>query len=334
MRTKKKIMVRQTADEIDRQAADWIARVDRGLSPDEERALDDWLHADPRRVGAYGRMRATAVYTQRARALSPDYEAARFRAAPVHPALSRRGLLVVGGGALAAGIAGVAAMGMGWTARARVYATRLGEVKVTALSDGSLVTLNTASRVRVDFTSEQRTIWLLEGEAFFDVAKDAARPFLVRAGDTVVRAVGTSFTVRWLYPQPVQVLVREGIVDVTKSDAPKTPGVRVAANMRVVSGAGQTATPLAALAVEPREIGRALAWRQGRIAFQGETLLQAAREFARYSDTRIVIDDPVLAAEQVSGLYQANDPVGFARAIALALDLRAEIREGEVRLHR
>ena len=77
-----------------------------------------------------------------------------------------------------------------------------------------------------------------------------------------------------------------------------------------------------------------MAWQNGQIAFEGETLAQAAAEFARYSDTRIVIDDPALAKEEIAGLFKATDPVGFAQTIAISLNAHARIGEGEVRLTR
>src|SRR5690606_2011811 len=169
--------------------------------------------------------------------------------------------------------------------RGQSYSTRLGEVKVTPLADGSVMTLNTASRVVVTFSDTQRSIRLLEGEALFDVARDAARPFVVAAGEARVRAVGTSFMVRRLGDAPVQVLVREGIVEVSRNAGNATPGpVRVAANTRAVESSSSV-TPVAAMPVEPAVIRRELAWREGRIAFQGETLGQAAAQFSRYSET-------------------------------------------------
>jgi transmembrane sensor len=92
--------------------------------------------------------------------------------------------------------------------------------------------------------------------------------------------------------------------------------------------------PLVATPVADADLGRALAWRDGRIAFEGETLAAAAAEFARYSETRIVFADAAIAEEPVTGLFVSTDPVGFARAVAVAFDLEAETREGEVRLSR
>lgn len=327
-------MSRATAEEVDLAAADWAARVDRGLSPDEERALDAWLAGDLRHVGAYGRMRAIAVHADRARALAPNFDPERFRPVVRSSAVSRRGVLLAGGGAIAAGVAGAAVVGLGLADRGQRYSTRLGEVRVTPLADGSVMTLNTASRVVVSLSETRRSVRLLEGEALFDVAKDAARPFVVDAGETRVRALGTSFTVRRLGGAPVQVLVREGSVEVSRrAQTAALRPVTVAANTRAIASSSSTGS-VAAVPVEPALIRRELAWREGRIAFEGETIGQAAAQFARYSETRIAIDDPSIAAEQITGLFQANDPVGFAQAIASSFGLRAEIAAGEVRLSR
>jgi len=324
-------MPRQTSHQIDDEAADWAARVDRApLSAADEQALAAWLEGDVRRQGAYAKARAVALHSERARALGAGFDPARFEP---HRASgpTRRGLLWLGGGAAAAGLAGVATLGV-LRSGADHFNTRKGEVRVVPLADGSVMTLNTASKVTVSYTRERREVRLIEGEALFDVAKDPARPFLVQAGDTWVRAVGTSFTVRRLGDAPVQVLVREGVVEVKdRAGLPARP-VRAAANTRLVASAAGIAA--AAAPITPSEVSRELSWREGRIAFEGETLAQAAGEFSRYSDTRIVIDDPAIAGQEITGLFQANDPVGFAQAVAVSLDLKAQVGAGQVRLYR
>jgi transmembrane sensor len=325
---------RQTSQEIDDEAAAWAARVDRGpLSVDDERALAAWLDGDIRRVGAYARTYGLSLHTERARALGADFDPQQFEAPPraTRPP-TRRGLLWLCGGAVAASAAGLTALGVlrtGWTR----FNTRKGEMRVVPLEDGSVMTLNTASEVAVRFTRERRELRLTQGEVLFDVAKDPARPFVVAAADTSVRAVGTSFTVRRLGERPVQVLVREGVVEVRQRSEPATKAVRIAANNRLV--ARNTGTAGAEVsAVPPKEMSRELSWREGRIAFQGETLSQAAEEFSRYSSTRIVIDDPALAREGIAGLFQANDPVGFAQAVAASLDVKVQVGPDQVRLYR
>jgi transmembrane sensor len=336
-------MPNETAKQIDLAAAAWAARLDRGaLSEAEEQALDAWLSVDPRRAGAFAKARAVALYSDRARALGNQFDPEKFAPPAAEPAppprasLSRRNLLW--GGSAAAAV--VLTAGLTFATRGETFTTKRGEVRIVPLSDGSVVSLNTESRIRVHFGASERTIHLDDGEALFDVAKDKLRPFIVHAGETVVRAVGTSFTVRKFADAQVQVLVREGVVDIHRGAAAVQP-VRLGANMRATSeapAAVQTGTAqvvkVSAVAVQPADVDRALAWREGRIAFEGETLGQAVIELQRYSDTRIVIDDPTIANEEITGLFQANNAVGFAQTVATSFGLHAEVREKQVRLYR
>lgn len=325
--------MRETAHEIDQAAAEWVAKVDRGLSTEEQFDLDAWLDADPRRTGAFGRLRAIALRTERAVALGPDFQPSNFTRSPSAKP-SRRGLLI-GGGAVAAGVA--ASLLARLSLLHDRLQTRKGEVRQFALKDGSVVTLNTSSAVALSFSQHLRKVRLLGGEALFDVAHDKARPFVVLAGATSIRAIGTSFTVRHLPDEAVQVLVSDGVVEVSRTDATPPRPMRVSAGMRAVStanGSAGAAMALSATAVSETELHRALAWREGHLAFEGETLAAAANEFARYSDTRIVVEDPALAREEIAGLYQATDPVGFAQSVASSLDAQTEVSEGKVRIFR
>jgi transmembrane sensor len=321
---------RRSSQEIDDAAAEWAARVDRGaLTAEEEAALETWLAGDSRHLGAYAKARAVSVRTERARALGPAFDPAVF-APRQRSTLSRRRLLAIVGAAMAAGVSAIT-IGLVPQLAGRQFSTSLGETRVVSLEDGSVITLNTASRVIVKYTDERRHVELLQGEALFDVAKNPTRPFIVAASDTEVRAVGTSFTIKWLHDKPMQVLVREGVVEVKRTRMPAAPIVRVAANSRVVAPehSGTATHP-----VPPAEVSRELAWRVGRIAFEGETLQEAAEMFARYSETRIVIDDPRIANQTITGLFVSNDPVGFAKAVAISLNLHAQVGSGQVRLSR
>jgi transmembrane sensor len=277
------------------------------------------------------RMRAVALQSESAKALGPDFDPDTFVSAepPVAATpITRRRMFWLGGAAVAASAVG--AIGLGLMTRATTYDTRIGETRVVTLEDGSIVTLNTASRIRVAFTDARRTITLEEGEALFDVAKNPARPFFVEAGGTSVRAVGTSFAVKRLSDAPVEVLVREGIVEVRQPAA--AGAVRMTANMRMV--AGNAATIARPVEIAQTEVDRETAWRTGRIAFEGEPLAQAAAAFGRYSDTRIIIEDPAIGREEITGLFASNDPVTFAKAAAASLELKTTIGPGEIRLSR
>lgn len=324
--------MRQTAQEVDREAADWSARVDRGLSAAEQSNLDGWLGGDVRRIGAYGRMRALALQTERVAALGPVHSPREF-AWKETGKLSRRRFLA--GSAIAASLAGAGFMS--WLGMDRGHVrTRKGEIRQIALQDGSVVTLNTLSEIAVDLTKARREIRVLAGEVFFEVARDAARPFSVIAGAMEAKALGANFIVRALPGEAIQVLVRKGFVEVLRTDRVNDQPIKLAANMRATSRSERTDDRPSAIEVTPVPealVLRAIAWRDGHIEFEGETLGQAAAEFARYSETRIVID-PDLAQERIAGLYQTNDPVGFAKAAAASLRAGTTIADGEIRIYK
>ncbi|MBW8708348.1 MAG: FecR domain-containing protein [Alphaproteobacteria bacterium] len=324
-------MSEKTAHQIDTEAADWAARFDSGpLTAALEQEFRGWLDGDVRALGAYARIRAVALATERARALGPDFDPAAFEAAPPS-VLPRRRVLQLGGAIAAAALV---ALGTSWQIlrnRGR-FSTAKGETKVVALKDGSVVTLNTASEIRVEYSDTLRSVELVRGEALFDVAKNKARPFVVAAGDTSVRVVGTSFSVSRFDTAPIRVLVREGIVEVFKPDAANIQPVRITANTMAMAPADQA--DIVAQLVPSAQVRRAMAWREGQIAFEGQTLAQAAAEFSRYSDTKIVVEDPALAREEIAGLFKATDPVGFANTIAISLNAHVHVGEGEVRLTR
>lgn len=304
---------------IDAKAAEWVAREDRGaLAAEEVAERDAWLAEDRRHLGAYARMRTIMTHSERLYR-GAGATPATVAAAPTRP--TRRRWL----GRVSA-LAAVLALGLGmgiqaWNAG--VHGTRVGEIDRLALEDGSVITLNTDSRVRVSFDAHGRHIELLRGEAMFDVAKDKSRPFVVTAGGTSVTAVGTSFLVRRAQEE-VGVLVREGIVSVRKDrDAPR----KLVANDRMLM---PKQARVVVDRVDDAQVGRELAWREGMIAFNGETMEEVAREFARYSDIRIRIDDPAVARRRVVGLFSATDPIGFSRAVAQGMHFDVAVSDHEV----
>lgn len=343
----------QRNDEINEQAAIWAAKIAGGsLSPDEQSCFDAWQAADIRHVGAFARAQAILLRVGRLRAVggealrasmpyvSPEdmisdaaTEAeAEAASPPTSAAWSRRKMVSVGGGVLAAaGVAGLVLLrgrqqNGASEPKVEEIATRIGETRSVRLADGSVVTLNTDSKIAVSYTQAVRNIRLDRGEALFTVAKNKHRPFIVTASDTVVRAVGTSFTVRRLPERPVQVLVQEGIVEVAHRGARNTKAVRATAETRALVVPNE---PIAVQSVPRVQVERNLAWRYGQISFENETLGEAASEFARYSGTKIAVD-PGIANRTITGMYASNDPVGFAKAAASVLDLHVEVKANEV----
>ncbi|AYV47724.1 iron dicitrate transport regulator FecR [Caulobacter flavus] len=301
---------RESAADIEAAAARWVVRADRGdLDPAE---LDVWLAADTRRQGAYVRAQAAWGLLDRGRVLGGEE-----RAAPPRRRIDRRGLLAGLGAAAAACVAVVVAPRL-LSAR---YGTTLGEIRRVPLADGSLAAINTDTTLEVAMKPRRREVRLDRGEVWFQVAKDADRPFVVESGPVRVRAVGTAFSVR-RRDGGCEVLVTEGVVEVWSEGAGEAPR-RVTAGERVFASdsAGAARPVLASL-----EITRELAWREGQIVLDGEAFGAAAQEFNRYNARKIVIADPDLAEQKLVGWFRTNEPESFARAAAASFGARVTVR--------
>lgn len=322
-------MTKQTVhNRIDEIAAQWVTRCDREiLSSSEQAQLDAWLEADPRHLGAWVRANAVFARFDRARALGDNFDPNQFAPAQLMPAmLSRRRFMYWAGTAAAASLAGIAFLN--WPQR--TITTRIGEVLRVPVEDGSIVTLNSDSGIEIAFGKTRRLVRLLRGEALFEVAHDALRPFVVKAAHASIVATGTRFSVQLAAAAAVEVLVSEGSVELdANSEVPDLRPVTLRANMLA------TAAPdleVATRAMAPIEIKRRMAWRDGLISFDGDTLAAAAAQFARYSTQRIIIDEPAIAQRRVVGLYSASDPAGFARSAALSLGLAAYKRGNTIHI--
>ncbi len=307
-------MTDRRAGDIDAEAARYVARMDGDdWSDANEDELDAWLARDPRHPGAL--LRAQAAWMTLDRPFAA-HAASRDRAAPA-PRFSRRGLLAGGGAAIAASIAGVALLSGGTS-----YATAVGEIRRVPLGDGSIAAINTASAIEVRLAETGRDVRLDRGEAWFQVASDSNRPFVVAAGRARIRAVGTAFSVR-RGDRGAHVLVTEGVVEVW-ADGAEGHRVRLAAGSRafVADDAAIAETPAA-----PSAIDRALAWRNGKIDLAGDRLDAAAAEFNRYNRRRIVVGDPAIAGERFDGVFRTDDPEGFAKAVKVSLGVPVDLSD-------
>lgn len=300
-------------------AAAFVARMDGDAwSEADEAQLQAWLAEDPLRQGLL--LQLQAQWYALTPAAVPEEESAPpaqdgEEAAPARPKLlARRGLL-----AGIAASAAVAVTGVRWSSAPAVYETKLGEIRRLPLADGSVMTMNSGSELVVDMAGRSRDIELAQGEAWFEVAKDAKRPFVVAAGDVRVRAVGTAFSVR-RRETGVEVLVTEGVVETWSAAPAGGPDL----HMRLEAGDRATLSAHAVIDYEagiPTSVDRSLAWRSGMIDLDGRTLYEAANEFNRYNARQIVIADPRIAREQFDGLFRINDPEGFAEAVKASLGI-------------
>lgn len=245
--------------------------------------------------------------------------------------------------ALAVGLAGllVAAGVLLWRgAGADDYRTVVGEQRQVQLADGTRLALNTDTDLRVALGDTQRTVTVARGEALFEVAPDARRPFVVRAAGREVVALGTVFTVRVgdaAAPagSAVAVTLLEGQValrpaaggggDAAAPPLLLHPGERA----RFGAGAGQGA----AARVDRPRLDQVVAWRRAEAVFDATPLADAVAEMNRYSRTPIVlVDAPALAALRVSGLYRTGDNAAFAQAVAALHGLQLRTAEGRLEL--
>ena len=249
----------------------------------------------------------------------------------------------------------VVACGLSWWMRptvsrgpARVATAVVVSQPVTrVLPDGSVVELNPAARITVDFGTGGtglRRVELEGGDAHFQVTKDPARPFVVVARGVEVRAVGTAFAVQ-LGTAAVDVLVTEGRVAVSKPEpAASDPGasrnhaapVFVDAGQRVVIGLdpASIAAPPPVLAVSETDRAARLAWRAPRVEFTGAPLAEVIPVFNRHGDRRLVLGDPALGALLVSGLLHADNTAALLRLLEAEFGVVAESRGAETVLHR
>lgn len=312
-------MTTSKASLADAEGAAWVARRDRAdLGPDEERAFEQWLGADPCHLGAYARAEAVFVTFDRARALRSPH------ASPA-PVYRRRAVLGWAATAAAAALGGVAIVPrLHDTVPASPFAAT-DRVAHVALPDGSKLVLDVGAAVITRFARHVRSVELVRGSAFFEVAHDASRPFVVSAADVVATAIGTSFRVSRDDRGGGSVMVRMGIVAVQDGAA------RLLARAQdLVSWTDGGRNGLRRSRMDERDVARQLAWTQGMLAFEGETLAEAVARFARYSSFTIRVADPALGQRRVAGWFSADKPRSFAHAVAASLDARVEDSENGV----
>ena len=230
-----------------------------------------------------------------------------------------------------------------------VVATELGEQRSVTLDDGSIVYVNTQSRISALYTEEERTVELVYGEALFDVEHDPERPFRVIAGDTVAEALGTTFNVRFI-DQQAEVSVVEGRVAFGKRDedfsvverpepvdasGTEDAALGLVEEGRVILTAGQRVN-LAELApaplVAPTNVDAVTAWTTRKLVFHEEALPAIAAEFNRYNRERLVVSSSLLEGERFSGTFAADDPDSFVAFLELTTGIRAMRVGNEIRL--
>lgn len=206
------------------------------------------------------------------------------------------------------------------------YSTPVGGLASVPMSDGSKVTLNTDSQIRVAVTETERRVELQQGEAFFEVAKDPSRPFVVTVGKKQVIAVGTAFSVR-RNGNDVRVAVTEGRVRIEDAAESSTAPDVVDDKILTLSAGSIARASQASLLVQEKpitEIQSDLSWRTGYLIFRDLALADAVAEFNRYNIRKIFIEDPTVAAIRVSGKFRSTQFEAFVRLLEEGFPVRAQ----------
>lgn len=192
------------------------------------------------------------------------------------------------------------------------YATGTGELRSVTLSDGSTVDLDADTAIAIDFTNQTRTIKLLRGRAFFDVAGDSSRPFTVTAAGGSVTALGTRFVVH-AWDEDVTVWVEESSVSVI---APNN-------TQRIINAAQLTTFNAAGFGlISPADAQAEGAWKRGKLIFEDRPLRQVLADVNRYRSGTIRVADSNLLNMRVSGIFDIKNPDGVLDAIRNTLPVR------------
>lgn len=185
-----------------------------------------------------------------------------------------------------------------------IHRTEVGEQKTVMLDDGSTIKLNTDTRLRVNFDSTGRRIYLLAGEANFAVTRDPRRPFTVHAGAGAVTAIGTNFDVRIRENADVVVTLIEGAVNVLQNTSIAGAPQQDLSSGQQIAYTAEGFSDIAAI-----NIVEVTAWQKRKIIFQDLPLVQALSEVNRYTQHKIVVGDEALNDLRIGGMFDvgAND---------------------------
>jgi transmembrane sensor len=331
---------------IAEEAADWLMRLEECAPGHSRSEFVAWLKHSPRHMeefllvsAAYRAMQdvdpdrridveslvanGTAADVVRLHEQGEELEYPRAR----HGGFRRRvAVLAAAIGILALGsIVGVHYLDSGQT-----YATAVGEQRTLKLDDGSVVYLNTLSRVRVAFSGRERAVTLLDGEALFEVAHDAVRPFRVLTDTAAVQAIGTRFNV-YRHRDSTAVSVVEGRVQVTPLKRYETPDPQILEPLT----AGQEADVaedgrVVVKPVTPASASHALAWRQRQLVFYETSLREIAEQFNRYNKVQIRVLDRALAGRRLTAVFNADNPGTLLKFLASDETLVFERTEREI----
>ena len=326
-------------------ASFWAVRLSSpDCTPEDRMAFDAWRREDAAHHAVFERTQRSAAFVDSLVAdplMQELVEQARVETRPA-------GLAFFAGHWMRAGIAAMALIGIGLgalfvsgtlgtngqnklpehTAASspfKSYETAIGERSTIALTDGSTLILNTDTQVEVRYQVRERDIKLVKGQAIFEVAKDASRPFIVTAGDKRIIALGTAFDVRLDGVAGVEVVLIKGRVSVDEAPSLKAnlrkqraAPIELAAGERLIAHRGAPVT------VQKTNTKEATSWREGRLTFRDVSLAEAVKEMNRYSPQKLVLsDDARVQRIKVSGIFKTGREATFIAALETIYPLQA-----------
>lgn len=311
--------------EIEQRAAHWLMRRgEPGWSETEEQELALWLDESMKHRAAFWRLEYGWEQADRMRSLSlpPMVDETLSRhfhrwLKPLAVAASIALLLVVGSALTFKNIS---------QSTSTSYATVFGQRGTLALVDGSRVEVNANSKVRVVQTRSKRELWLDHGEAYFEVAHDASRPFVIYAGLREITVLGTKFVVR-RDDDAVKVGVVDGRVRLDGSASSASSVIITRGDFAV---ADRDSTLIASNQLD--RIERNLRWRTGMVSFDRVTLAEAAEEFNRYNRKQLIIEGRETASLKIGGSFQLANVEGFARLLQQAYGLHVEMHGDRIKI--
>lgn len=336
-----------TINTIEVDAHMWRARMADGLDTEGKRAFEAWLDADPDHFDAYteaesfwGRVGQTSVHTAIANAFPQVSFVEQEPAVSPIPASHKASLTDAFNGWLARflgfvitaaacvtvffALGGPGLVSSSGQTQVQTFATGIGETRTIALSDRTRIILGASSHMELELTAEERRVRLIEGEGYFDVARNRSRPFVVATDFGSVEVTGTQFDVR-LQPASMNVGVGEGSVSVsalqTNTTDASSADLKAGEGVRVTLERGVSEI----FEVFPTEFA---AWRKGRLIYIRAPLSEVIDDINRYADSRVGFDEGVGDIE-FSGTFDANDIEGVLKSIQEGSPVELIDRDGE-----
>ena len=317
-----------SASRTEEAAARWILlREQPDWSGEQQAQLDAWLDAAPQHRVTFYRLECGWNKVDRLAALRTPRH---FTPVSYRAFVSGRRLAVMSGAAaLCLALVAYGLFQTGFLGRA-TYETPIGGHLTISLADGTTVELNTDTLLRAKISASARSVWLDRGEAYFAVAHDPHRRFVVHSGTRDIAALGTKFSVHRVGDR-VEVAVVEGRVEVddVKPVAAVSPVIITRGDMVVTEGAS---VHVVANSVE--HVGEELSWRHGMLTFDQLTLAEAASKFNRYNKKKLIITDPVVGSVRIGGSFEANNVQAFAHLLHEGFGLIVDDDGANIRISR